>query len=168
MTNLWTKTIVFSEEMKELVRKPFGELREGDIKYDEKIAKAYPIVVVGDYSFKKMLEAGMRPHVVVVDSKVERKISVRPDLTGYRVTFATNPPGTIQPEAARAVVEAVLAGGRAVLVDGEEDLLALPAMHALPPGGVLIYGQPRMGYVIVEESSVVRKRVEEVIRMATV
>ncbi|MCS6784030.1 MAG: DUF359 domain-containing protein [Candidatus Caldarchaeum sp.] len=168
MTEPWSKPIVFSEQMKEYVRRPFGELRKGNVTYDETLAKALPLVVVGDYSFRKLLAIGVRPHVVVVDGKIERREAFGPDLSGYKVEKVSNAPGTIQPDAAKAVVAAVVRGDGAVLVDGEEDLLALPAMYVLPPRGVLIYGQPKVGYVVVRPSDEIRKRVVEVLNMATV
>ncbi|MCS7137332.1 MAG: GTP-dependent dephospho-CoA kinase family protein [Candidatus Caldarchaeum sp.] len=154
--------------MKELVRRPLGELRVGDIKYDEELAHAKPLVVVGDYSYAKMLEVGLRPHVVVVDAKIERIPSKEPRLRGYEVVRVRNEPGTIQPDAALAVVRAVQKGEGAVVVDGEEDLLTLPAIHALPEGGVVVYGQPRTGYVIVRQSEANKKLVETIVSMSTV
>ena len=36
-----------------------------------------------------------------------------------------------------------------VLIDGEEDLLAIPAIEAAPLGSALYYGQPGEGVVVV-------------------
>jgi hypothetical protein len=35
-----------------------------------------------------------------------------------------------------------------ILVEGEEDLLVLPAVFFLPLGGVVLYGLPKKGLVI--------------------
>ncbi|BAJ50297.1 conserved hypothetical protein [Candidatus Caldarchaeum subterraneum] len=168
MTNIWSRPIVFTEDMKNRVRKPLGELRHGDLNYSPELAQAKPLVVVGDYTFRRMIEAGLRPDVVVVDAKVMRNAAEMPRLEGYEVTRVRNMAGVIEPEAAEAVMSAVKKGRGAVFVDGEEDLLALPAIHALPDGGVVVYGQPRQGYVVVKASVKVKKLVEEIISMATV
>ncbi|MEM4573083.1 MAG: DUF359 domain-containing protein [Candidatus Caldarchaeum sp.] len=166
MTDLWKKPIIFTEQLREEVRKPFGELKKGDIQYNAELAIADLLVVVGDYSFRKLVEAGIRPHVVVVDAKIERGVVGTPDLAGYSIVKVRNQAGMVEPEAAAAVVEAIMKRGGAVLVDGEEDLLALPAMYALPNGGLLIYGQPKVGYVVVRGSEEVRRKVVEIVNRA--
>lgn len=166
MTDLWQKPLIFSEELKDEVRKPFGELRKGDIQYDAELGKAGLLVVVGDYSFRRLVEVGLKPHVAVVDAKIERGVVEEPDLSGYSVVKVLNRAGMIEPEAASAVVEAIAKRAGAVLVEGEEDLLALPAMHALPDDGVLIYGQPKIGYVVVKGSEEIRRKVVEIVKRA--
>jgi len=168
LTSIWSRPIVFTEEMKNRVRKPLGELRHGDLDYSPELADAKPLVVVGDYTYKRMIEANLRPDVVVVDARVMRNSAEIPKLEGYEVTRVRNMAGVIEPEAAEAVINAVSRGRGAVFVEGEEDLLALPAIHALPEGGVVVYGQPRQGYVVVKASTKVKKLVEEIISMATV
>ena len=164
---IWSKTIRFSEEVKEKVRKPLGRLCPGDIGYSREFADARPLVVVGDYTFAYLVKAGLRPSVVVLDAKVERREVYLPSLEGYSVVRVKNTPGTISPEAAKAVIEAVEKGGVAVVVDGEEDLLALPAMHVLPETGVLVYGQPKVGYVVVRGGEEARRKVVEIVAEAS-
>jgi hypothetical protein len=154
--------------MKNRVRTPLGELRLGDLTYSKDLAEAKPLVVVGDYTYKQMIKAGLRPDVVVVDARVMRDAAEPPSLEGYEVTHVRNMAGVIEPAAAEAVVTAVLRGRGAVFVDGEEDLLALPAIHALPEGGVVVYGQPKQGYVVVKSSPEVKRLVEEIISPAPV
>ncbi|MEM2036875.1 MAG: DUF359 domain-containing protein, partial [Candidatus Caldarchaeum sp.] len=98
--------------------------------------------------------------------KIERGVVGTPDLAGYSIVKVRNQAGMVEPEAAAAVVEAIMKRGGAVLVDGEEDLLALPAMYALPNGGLLIYGQPKVGYVVVRGSEEVRRKVVEIVNRA--
>jgi len=141
-------------------------LKKGDVEFSEEFAKAKPLVVVGDYTSARFFESGVKPHVVIVDGRVERREFHRIDLAGYKLYRVVNPAGCITPEAAKTVVKAVEEGGGAVLVDGEEDLLALPAMHALPESGLLVYGQPGQGYVVVRGGPDTRKLVEQIIKEA--
>ena len=67
-----------------------------------------------------------------------------------RLVRASNPAGSITAEAIEAVRNAL--GGEKparVLIEGEEDLLAIPAIEAAPPGASLYYGQPGEGVVMV-------------------
>ncbi|MEM4303575.1 MAG: DUF359 domain-containing protein [Candidatus Caldarchaeum sp.] len=164
---VWNKVIFFSERLKERLRIPLGELRYGDLRLDEEFAKAKPLVVVGDYTFGRFLSLGVKPDVVIVDMKVERREVGMPNIEGYVVRHVVNPAGSITPEAAAAVVETVKAGRGAVLVEGEEDLLALPALSALPDSGLLVYGQPRKGYVVVRGGERIWRLVKKIVEEAT-
>ncbi|MEM2052127.1 MAG: DUF359 domain-containing protein, partial [Candidatus Caldarchaeum sp.] len=101
-----------------------------------------------------------------VDMKVERRHVGVPNLQGYAVRRITNPAGTITPEAAAAVVETVRAGHGALLVEGEEDLLALPALSVLPDTGLLVYGQPGQGYVVVRGGEPAWRLVRDIVEQA--
>ena len=164
---IWSKTVYFSEQVKEIVRKPLGDLYRGNVSYNREFAGAKPLVVVGDYTFTLLVKAGVRPSVAVLDAKIERGTVGLPPLEGYRVVKVQNDPGTISPEAAEAVTEAVRTGNVAVVVEGEEDLLALPAVYALPETGILVYGQPKVGYVVVRGGEEARKKVLEIIALAS-
>ncbi len=164
---IWSKPVHFSEQIKEIVRKPLGDLHHGNVSYSREFADAKPLVVVGDYTFTLLVKAGVRPSVAVLDAKIERGTVGLPPLEGYRVVKVQNNPGTISPEAAEAVTEAVRTGNVAVVVEGEEDLLALPAVYALPETGILVYGQPKVGYVVVRGGEEARKKVLEIIALAS-
>jgi uncharacterized protein (UPF0218 family) len=44
-----------------------------------------------------------------------------------------------------------------ILVEGEEDLLALPSIVESPDNSLVLYGQPSQGLVVVDTNSMVRK-----------
>ena len=79
-----------------------------------------------------------------------RQAREAPDVPYSRLLKARNPAGSITSEAIVAVRKA-LKGKKPVrvLVDGEEDLLAIPVVEAAPLGSVLHYGQPGVGVVVV-------------------
>ena len=80
----------------------------------------------------------MRQEVAPLDLKTNKVINVR------------NPPGTISNKAWEAVCQASKDDDTvAILVDGEEDLLALPAIICSPSGSLVVYGQPHKGIVLV-------------------
>jgi uncharacterized protein (UPF0218 family) len=111
------------------------------------------IISVGDYVTLRLLEAGIRPWAAVVDCRSQRRgdeESCRRILAALDapVERVANPPGSIRPEAAAAVGRAAREGG-VVLVEGEEDLLALVAIVAAPQGCVAVYGYPGVASLVV-------------------
>lgn len=119
-----------------------------------------PIVAVGDIVTYHLLEAGHTPAVALVDERTKRE-SVDSDIKqavvgdsgvsafDERVTV-TNPAATLTVELLAALRAALDSDATTLLVvDGEEDLAALPAILALPEGASVVYGQPEEGMVLV-------------------
>jgi len=101
---------------------------------------------VGDVVTSNMLKYGLVPDLAVVDSKTRRRLSVAGlDLLKFDVVvYVRNSAGTITQESLRAIedcVRLVKWGKRAVIVvDGEEDLLALPIIASSPEKTLVVYG----------------------------
>ncbi|MGA2663701.1 MAG: DUF359 domain-containing protein [Nitrososphaerales archaeon] len=113
--------------------------------------RSSPLVVsVGDRVTETLHALGRTPDVQVVD-RVERRVRrSAPDVPFATQIRARNPAGSITEGAVVAVGRAI--GGRKparVLVDGEEDLLAIPAIESAPLGATVYYGQPGVGVVLV-------------------
>lgn len=104
-------------------------------------------ITCGDVATKTLLQAGAMPTLAIVDWRVERK-----PYTKYKkeiiaayptITRIASGPGYI----AKAALDAISAWGKAPVpllleIDGEEDLLTIPALAAAPVGSILYYGQP--------------------------
>jgi len=106
------------------------------------------VIVVGDFTLHHFLEAGFRPDVGIFDMKTRRS-----DFSGAirdeGAVRTSNPQGCISDEAAAALDVALLSEGPVqILVDGEEDLLSLPAIAKSPLGSFVIYGMPKRGMVV--------------------
>jgi len=148
---------VFDEELKERVRKPLGRLIQGApsetsrILIDELRRVSGKIIAVGDRVSRELSALGVRVDVYIVDDKIERQ-SVEPfTMRGAVELCCENEPGTISEDAYAAVRDAVSMNGPVVVrVRGEEDLLALVAIIEAPLRSLVIYGQPRMGVVLVD------------------
>jgi len=100
----------------------------------------------------------------MADGKVEREAFQPPNVPAGKTLKVRNPAGTISLEALEAVKEA-LKGGEAVLllVEGEEDLLALAAIAYAPEGSLVFYGQPGEGLVAVKVNGEKREKALSVI-----
>jgi uncharacterized protein (UPF0218 family) len=114
--------------------------------------RSSPLVIsVGDRVTETLQALGRTPDVQVVD-EVERRVKREaPDVPFVRLLRAANPAGTITLASIDAVRSA-LAGKKKparVLIEGEEDLLAIPVIEAAPLGSSLYYGQPGEGVVMV-------------------
>lgn len=123
-----------------------------------------PLITVGDvvtYHFERI---GHTPDVAVVDGLTERD-TVEDDVartleaSDARRREANNPAATLSESMLRTLREALEAAEPTVIdVDGEEDLVTLPAIAIAPDGASVVYGQPGEGMVHVRVDSEVRKR----------
>ncbi|PSP57495.1 DUF359 domain-containing protein [Halobacteriales archaeon QS_1_67_19] len=114
-----------------------------------------PLVAVGDVVTAHLAAAGAIPDVAVVDGLTKRETvteSVAEEVAtveaAARELAVENPAATLSGELAVALGEALADPDPTLLVvDGEEDLAALPAIVAAPLGASVVYGQPDEGMV---------------------
>ncbi|MBI5019169.1 DUF359 domain-containing protein, partial [Candidatus Gottesmanbacteria bacterium] len=106
------------------------------------------IITVGDRTAQTILNAGVTPRILIVDNKVNRT-----DFHELQPVFAernfikvkvTSGPGYISHDAIRVIRESFNGAqtGIVIEVEGEEDLLAIPAIIEAPVGAIIYYGQP--------------------------
>jgi GTP-dependent dephospho-CoA kinase len=136
------------------LKRPLGRLfRAPELSGEEFSAtldRARMVVTVGDRVTESIYEMGRTPDVQVVD-QVERRVKRKaPEIPFERLIEAKNPAGVITGEAIQALRQAFEGDLPArVLIHGEEDLLAIPAVDQAPLGSVVFYGQPGEGVVAV-------------------
>lgn len=111
------------------------------------------IVTVGDVATKTFLDAGIRPFLAIIDGKVGRKpfhealdLLQSQKVKPFETKAVKSGPGYISHEAIGAIKHRMKEGG-VIVIDGEEDLLVLPALIHGPIGSVIYYGQPGEGLV---------------------
>lgn len=123
-----------------------------------------PLVTVGDvvtYHFERI---GHTPDVAVVDGLTERdavddEVARTLEASDARPREATNPAATLSASILRTLRDAMEAPEPTVIdVDGEEDLVTLPAIAIAPEGASVVYGQPGEGMVHVRVDEDVRER----------
>lgn len=157
------KSYRLPEEMRPKLAKPLGRLFDaGEVKSSafSKLVGELPMVIsVGDRVTETLGRMGRVPEVQIVDSRENRKARAPPDVPHARTIRVRNPAGEITREAMDGVRDAF--GGRKparVLVEGEEDLLAIPAVVFAPVSSAVIYGQPGEGMVLVRVTAVSKAR----------
>ncbi len=122
------------------------------------------LVTVGDRTTEYFVSRGRRPALQVVDALEKRTRRMAPVGGFDRMTNVSNPAGGLDGDAIELVRTELAAGGASrVLVNGEEDLLLLPAVLFSKDGADVFYGQPNEGMVHVEVSPQVRRRVADML-----
>jgi len=157
--------------MRARLKPPLGALLKGSfsqtIKEFEKQIKAKPhtmIISVGDALSKALLENNIFPKVLIVDFVVMRK-PIEPFATeNYDTVNVKNSPGTISDESWTAIESAIKRSSKVkVVVEGEEDLLALVAILTAPENALVVYGQPHEGMVMVEVTSQKKSEISKLV-----
>jgi len=148
--------LILTEAQRTSKKGPLGELVTGTpeecsdaLKHTIAREKPRLIILVGDTVSRTSVQSGIRADVIVVDNKEKRSPAVKFTHPGRTTFTATNPPGTIDTDAWKAVEAAISKPNSLVVVNGEEDLLTLVAILAAPTGSLVVYGQPGQGIVIV-------------------
>ncbi|KSW11327.1 hypothetical protein CF15_00180 [Pyrodictium occultum] len=163
---MFSRPLCLREELRPLLasRVPRGELVPG-LGHVAAGLRYTRLVTVGDMVSRTAFRLGLRPFVAVYDCREMRSSVGCPEPPpGYVRIRARNPRSTIQPEAAGAVREALRRGNAVVEVDGEEDLLALPAILYSDVGVVVAYGQPGEGVVLVQVDQAVKRLAAAILR----
>lgn len=156
--------LILNQKSRSEFKKPIGVLYPSLDDAKEFIESKYPdelLISVGDVTTQNLQKAGLIPHLGIIDNVVERKPATY-DVVYDNVTLnVKNPPGVITDELQEAIQKAfqlVKTGFRVlILVDGEEDLAAIPCAIMAPSGSLILYGQPGEGLVVCEVDKVINK-----------
>lgn len=158
-------------ELRRKLKNPIGTLIQGPFnhtlrKIKDLAKKENPstIISVGDIVSKNLTKDNLLPKLSIIDNKVMRKKIHPITLKADKTLHTENPPGTITEEAFKTVQEALKHDGRVkVVVEGEEDLLTLPAILFAPENSFVVYGQPFEGMVVVKVTEQKKAEVTEIL-----
>lgn len=154
------------DSMRVQMREPLGVVIE-DQYVDAHMAAMHAedhsyVITVGDRTTERMLLSGRVPSLSIVDGLEERQERQPPGVPGMKNLKIRNPAAHITDQSVDMIREAVLMRPPIrLLVDGEEDLLVLPACLYAPEGAVVMYGQPGTGVVVVHVTGAVREKVRD-------
>jgi hypothetical protein len=160
-------------ELRVKLKEPFGTLIQGsftqtmnDLRDILKREKPPKIVSVGDTVSRNLHAHQINQHVSITDNKCMRK-KVEPEVfEGKNVVRVKNPQGTITEESIAAIKKALESDGEFhIIVDGEEDLLALIAVLYAPEKSLVVYGQPYEGIVAIEVTPEKKADVAEILNV---
>ena len=160
---------VLTPSLRRRLKRPLGRLfPSSEVRGEEFLelsTRSSFVVAVGDRVTETFQElTGRSPDVFVVDGRERRAAREVPRIPHASTVLAKNPPGGIS-RAARLAVKKAFASEKPamVLIDGEEDLLAIPALIEAPIGALVFYGQPLKGVVAVEVDEKAKKRANDLL-----
>ena len=160
------------ENAREEMRSPIGPIYTDMQEVVETLNPDSLLIAVGDIVSESLLRIQKQAGISVIDGKTRRE-ELRSD---YDISFGDtektetrNPQGTITQNAVKALKKAFTAyqatqKKQLVVVSGEEDLLAIPAILLAPLSAVVVYGQFDQGIVVVDISEQNKKRVQNLFR----
>lgn len=155
------KTYFLPEEFRPALKKIWGiPLFNGEKEVLKKFQqfskkkKFKKIITVGDYC-----SLALPSDIKIFDGKIKRvKIKKLPKFSLY----CSNPPGTIQKEV-WPVIKKAIKNNENVFIDGEEDLLVIPAVLLSEKNTAVIYGFADKGVCLIEVSPRVKKTFKELL-----
>ncbi|MAF89201.1 MAG: hypothetical protein CL963_01680 [Euryarchaeota archaeon] len=151
-----------AEETRKDLKTPIGELIE------ELPRSGDGLIAVGDITTLRLLKEGITPDICVIDYKAEREPLSEEDVKTLKALDvqeikAENNAGEISLSAWKAFEDALKNTPAKIVIDGEDDLLALAALFLAPEGSKVIYGQPDIGTAMFEVSDKLRQKYVEVL-----
>lgn len=160
-----------TDEDRERLREPRGDVVQGDEIVTALEERDYHrLICVGDRVSLDVADSEVDADIYVVDGRIQRE-EIGGDehdrLSTDLVLDVENPAGTIT-EAAWNIMREAFAHtcSTTVHVDGEEDLLALPAFLFASPDSLVVYGHWENGAVIVEPDEELKQFSRDLIGVA--
>ena len=191
--NIFNKTIVLSELFKEELRKPMGKVFDEVQKVTKfiKIVKPTILVAVGDIISMSLEKEKIIPDLKIIDFKSRRQFIeiTGPDSNSFPPVLATsgrlekslravgspffsspviNKSGTVNKIAVIKIdltIKKYLTTKKlqTIVINGEEDLLALPTILFAPLNSLVIYGHWQYGIVAVQVTEEIKKAIGKIL-----
>jgi len=161
------KDLILPDSLREELKKPFGKLIEcSDI--SKHVKSKDKIISVGDSVSISLISAGLLPYVIIWDGRTRRRPIGEASLRVLRkyapIKKVRNPAGMITREAWDAVSNGLSKERFSVFVEGEEDLLAIPAIINAKAGTKVIYGYPPdKGAILIDVDRKIKSSFEDIL-----
>ena len=166
--------LLLPDHLRQTLKGPKGELFSRPALGAAEDACAYikkhnlhPVIAVGDLVSINLAKVNCQAHISILDGKTKRHDTLDHNIV-VDVTFkATNAAAEIRPEVWVAMELALKVGesGKTakILIEGEEDLTALPAVALAPNGSAVVYGLPDQGIVVIPVTPTHKRTVNEIL-----
>ena len=157
------------ENLRDELKIPLGILIKNDDSEKTRVIKQIyaesVVITIGDATSELLIKMGLIPFLQIVDGKEKRHDRELP-VNDSIVTnlYCVNPPGELTQQSIDTVKKSFNSKPPIrILVDGEEDLLVLPACLFSPENSVVMYGQPNEGLVIVRITNEIREKIQKIV-----
>ncbi|MEK7597744.1 MAG: pantetheine-phosphate adenylyltransferase [Patescibacteria group bacterium] len=166
------------ESLRPMLQKPLGHVfrTTKQLLQSIKRLKYSLLIAVGDIIVDSLLKEGIDQDVKIIDFRSRRKEIKKDTLIKdslYKDCLYFNNPGTINLKTAEVLKQmirsrSVLSNkvgpyGSWMVVDGEEDLLTLPAILFAPLNSLVLYGHWQYGIIAVEVDEKIKEKVKKII-----
>jgi uncharacterized protein (UPF0218 family) len=146
-------TLVLPDHMREELKIPMGPVID-ETQLEDRLDSTALLATVGDMTTVTLHRMGYLPQLAIVDYQTKReKDPMWEEATaqvGETTISVVNEAATITPLMYNTIIESWTSPATVKLVVvGEEDLAALPAILHAPEGATVIYGIPDMGLCLV-------------------
>jgi len=146
-------------------KNPLGVLLPEDIAdkahISEYLSNNSYIITVGDRTTEKMIDFGLIPSLQIIDGVEKREKRELPKLENATKLTVDNPAAEITAQSIDVIKQAfTLQSPVRIVVNGEEDLLVIPACVYAPENSIVLYGQPNKGLVIVKVTPEIRNKTQ--------
>ena len=157
-----TKTYILPEKNRKHLQEIWGQAVFGtEAQISQECQK-----IINDKKYKNVITVGdycshhLQSDIKIFDKKVQRQAFGQKHDCAILVS---NPAGTIQKECWSAIKQAIEKKEN-ICVDGEEDLLVIPAVLLAKPKTLVIYGFPNRGICLLEINRALKKQFREFIK----
>jgi uncharacterized protein (UPF0218 family) len=164
------KTFCLPDIMRKEMRKQYGVLYPGNAEETTQqilhdMGSPSKLISIGDITTFNIIKCGTIPDISVVDEKTHRKpvdIDIVKGIrhSNFKTIHVANPAGCVTRNLVSALSKAMDCDAPVqIMVNGEEDLAALPAIVLAPPSSVVIYGLPNKGAILVTVTSGIKDQI---------
>lgn len=175
------KVLYLPEKLRDQMREPFGRIIRGSLENQnvttQDVAKVIddqkpPMVyAIGDIIAGSLVRSNITPSVIVIDLKSRRealKGNLKSVIRNPQLRLYRNRAGTIDSQAVAQLCmlrDQYLTNHQPaqMVVEGEEDLLALAAILLAPLNSIILYGQYNLGVILVTVTKDKKKEIYEIV-----
>ena len=157
------------ENLRNKLKIPLGRLiKNNDPEKVQIIKQIYTeniVITIGDATSEMLIKLGLIPFLQIVDGKEKRHERELPvDSSVVTNLHCVNPAGELTQQSIDTIKKSFNSKPPIrILVDGEEDLMVLPACLFSPENSVVMYGQPNEGLVIIHITPEIRAKVQRIL-----
>ena len=174
----YTDILYLNSSLRKKLQKPLNKpiFKENELNtailIASKLKKSESLTIaVGDIVSKTLHDIGFTPELQIVDYKTRRKNIIDKSIDRLSEQYR-NDPGTLYKNAVNQIdknIQEIIQNKvkKIIVIDGEEDLLALPAILLAPLHSVVLYGQFDQGIVMVTVTEKIKEKVADLVRQFT-
>lgn len=167
------RSLVLPEKLRAKLRTPHGKIYTDMQQVIARISHSVMVIAVGDIVTYSLAKEGRQADLSIIDF-MTRRHALKDDEKSLLEKMTTSAE-TVQNQAGKIEMEAVqlIKGAfeqfltnearQTIKIDGEEDLLTLPAILLAPLQSYVVYGQYDQGAVIVEVTEQKKKEIRDLV-----